>query len=156
MRTEQSERIPSLAGSALSSVHQETWASLLQGHVVAHGLLLFSARLLCSWSVHQSVLVEAVIPSSVGLCTFLCWTLWDSCLPISSACWGPFEWLKWMNEECDLSIPWVVNENMQEYGPPWGALVVTGIRQDVLPLITTIFSSSASFGMFSVSLCFTV
>lgn len=45
----------------------DCWASLLQGHVVARGLLLFSARLLCSWSVPRSVLVEAVFSPSVGL-----------------------------------------------------------------------------------------
>lgn len=47
------------------------WA-FLQGHAVAHGLLLFSARLLCSSSVPQSILEDEVIPPSVRLCTFLC------------------------------------------------------------------------------------
>lgn len=34
--------------------------------------------------------VDCYSVPDAGCCTSICWTSWDSCQPISLACWGPF------------------------------------------------------------------
>lgn len=74
-RAEQRERITSLNLLAMLFLMQ---TRRLPGFFAARvhrwltvSLVLFSARLLCSWSAPQPVLVRGVIPPQV-LCTFLC------------------------------------------------------------------------------------